>query len=175
MDNVIVSEEAIIAEITRLAGSNPNECYQCSKCAGACPLIPNMDLPPSVIMRLLQVGKVSLVMSSKAIWLCTGCKACSTRCPRAIDLPKIVDCLKMLAVQYGYCSSEQAMFHRTFLNSLRSSGRVYGPNFRRELKLGLPMLLKGKLKILPSKVKNQQQIRHIFATTLQTREDGVHE
>ncbi|HZW82391.1 MAG TPA: 4Fe-4S dicluster domain-containing protein [Candidatus Deferrimicrobium sp.] len=175
MDNVIVSEEAISAELVRLAGSNPNECYQCGKCASACPLSPNMDFPPKVIMRLLQVGKVSLALSSKAIWLCTGCKACSIHCPRAIDLPKIVDGLKILAVQYGYGNGEQAAFHRNFLNSLRSNGRVYGPNFRRDLKLGLPMLLKGKLKILPSKVKNQKQIRHIFATTLQVREDGVHE
>ena len=33
---------------------NAQKCYQCGKCSAGCPVADEMDLPPSMVMRLLQ-------------------------------------------------------------------------------------------------------------------------
>ena len=35
-------------------GVSDERCYQCGKCSAGCPVADEMDLPPSMVMRLLQ-------------------------------------------------------------------------------------------------------------------------
>jgi len=34
------------------------KCYQCGKCSAGCPVADEMDLPPSMVMRLLQTENI---------------------------------------------------------------------------------------------------------------------
>jgi heterodisulfide reductase subunit C len=52
------------------------KCYQCGKCSAGCPVAGEMDLPPSIVMRLLQTETPEndeKILRSHAIWLCVNC------------------------------------------------------------------------------------------------------
>ncbi|KLU58779.1 succinate dehydrogenase iron-sulfur subunit [Peptococcaceae bacterium CEB3] len=75
-------------------GMDVNACYQCGKCSAGCPVYFAMDILPHQMLRLLQIGEVDQVLDCESIWLCTLCSACSTRCPRGVDLPAIIEELR---------------------------------------------------------------------------------
>ena len=82
-------------KIELLSGQNIHSCYQCGECSGGCPFATKMDLLPSTIMRLLQLGQKE-VLESETIWLCNSCQTCYVRCPQEIDITKIMDALRQI-------------------------------------------------------------------------------
>jgi heterodisulfide reductase subunit B len=138
-------------------------CYQCVKCTSGCPLANEFDLAPNQVMRALQLGEDERVLNSKTIWLCASCQTCVTRCPQGIDLPRINDELAMEAKRRGIKPKvpEIALFREVFLRNARWLGRAYElgliaeMNVRtrqpfKDVPMGLQMLLRRKVKILPS-------------------------
>ena len=81
------------------SGTPLRTCFQCHKCSTGCPIGPEMDLLPSQVMRLVQLGAEAEVLESRGIWLCASCEACTTRCPMGIDVAAVMDALRMLAVE----------------------------------------------------------------------------
>ena len=82
-------------KVELLSGQNILSCYQCGECSGSCPTAHEMDLLPSTIMRLLQIGQKE-VLESNSIWLCNSCQTCYVRCPREIDITKIMEALRQI-------------------------------------------------------------------------------
>ncbi len=181
MVETVISEEAGVTELVRQSGVNPNHCYQCGKCSGGCPLSFAMDYSPSMVMRMLQVGMLAQVLSSKTIWLCASCETCSTRCPQDVDVAGLMDALRIMAWRKGSVDRDnrQAAFHRAFLHSLKSHGRLYelglaltgnaaSGKVTKDLDIGLPLLIKRKIKLLPPRIKGRRQIKLIFTRTLES-------
>src|SRR3990172_5471493 len=96
--------ENMVQLIQRELGENVMLCYQCKKCTAGCPLAEEMDLAPNQIMRALQFNRADKVFSSKTIWLCASCKTCTTRCPNDIDITRVMDFLKSMALEKGMTS-----------------------------------------------------------------------
>ena len=61
--------------VKELSGEDVGLCYQCGACSSGCPLTDEMDLLPSTVMRLVQLG-VEEVLNSKTIWICSSCFTC---------------------------------------------------------------------------------------------------
>ncbi len=176
----------VLAFVTRTSGQDVRLCYQCAKCAAGCPLVSAMDLSPPQLIRALQLGQPELALGSDALWLCVGCQTCVTRCPCAIDLPRIVDSLRVWADAHEHAGahSDILTFHRLFLKSIELTGRMYeiglmgGYNLlsRRlfsNTDLALPMLRRGKVKAVPQRIQALDEIRGIFqrAETLRRAEE----
>ena len=162
--------------IEKHSGQNPYRCYQCGKCSSGCPVIHDMDMGPRRAIRAVQLGLKKDVLSSNTIWVCIQCQTCSARCPLNIDIARVMEVLRLLAIKEEYTTAESdvALFHRVFLDVIRRHGRAH------ELELGvlynlrsahltasaglLPRLLsRGKLKLLPSTIKGVKEVRRIFA------------
>ncbi|HAW49421.1 TPA: heterodisulfide reductase subunit C [bacterium] len=140
-----------------------NLCYQCKKCTSGCPIAYTMDYTPAQIIHAIRLGLKELVLNSKTIWLCASCETCTTRCPQEIDLVKVMDVCKSLAIclRIKPKIKEVPIFYKLVLTNIRFLGRMYElgligalklctGNFMQDVNLGITMFKKGKLKLLPS-------------------------
>ncbi len=88
--------QELIDKVAELSGQNLYGCYQCGKCSGGCPSVWQMDILPNEVIRLVQTKRVDDALNSKTIWICASCFTCTVRCPRGIDLAKIMEALRQI-------------------------------------------------------------------------------
>lgn len=93
-------EAPFLKKVEEISGQNVFACYQCGKCSAGCLFGEHMDLLPHQVLRLLQLGDES-VLSSQAPWVCAACLACTVRCPRGVDVARIMEALRHLALRQG--------------------------------------------------------------------------
>jgi heterodisulfide reductase subunit C len=86
-------------KVEELSEENLYTCYQCGKCSAGCPSISEMDISPGEIIRLVQLGQEKEVLDSKTIWICASCFTCVTRCPKGVDLAKVMEALRQITLR----------------------------------------------------------------------------
>ena len=79
--------------VEEISGENIFKCYQCGKCSATCPVVDSMDMAPNKVIRLVQTGDVE-VLNQNTFWVCAACFTCSARCPRSVDIAKIMEGLR---------------------------------------------------------------------------------
>jgi heterodisulfide reductase subunit C2 len=194
MENVVKLDKTtpgLGAEIFRKSGIKITDCYQCGKCSASCPMVfqrsgsvvppdAGMDYPPNQLIRFAQLGRREKVLASSSIWVCVSCVTCTARCPKEIDIAGLMDVFRELSIEEGVATKKQRRiqnFHKSFLEVIRSNGRLYEMMLMIRYKLRTltlfqdvtkspKMLLTGKLKLLPSKVEDTEAIEKIFAKCL---------
>jgi heterodisulfide reductase subunit C len=88
-----------VKKVEEISGETLSSCYQCGKCSAGCPMSFTMDLLPNQIIRLVQLGLEEDIAKSNTIWLCASCLTCAVRCPRGVDLAKIMEALRLLTLR----------------------------------------------------------------------------
>ena len=162
--------EAVLSE----SGQNVNLCYQCRKCAAGCPISYAMDYKPAQLIHAIRLGLDDLVLNSKTMWLCASCETCTTRCPQDVDVAKVMDAVKIVALRKGIKPAipEVASFYKAALSNIKMCGRMYELgmiiglklrtfDFFKDMELGAKMFKKGKMKIIPS-LSGARRTRKIF-------------
>ncbi len=167
------SQKALISRLEKEAGTSINLCYQCGKCTAGCPAAFAMDYPPRQVIRLLQLGFTEQALNAKSIWICASCETCSARCPRGVDVASLMDTMRREALKNGKTDKKVAAFNRAFLSNVKNFGRTYeaglllqynlftGQLFK-DMALGLPMMQRGKVGVLPEKIKARDEMKKIF-------------
>ncbi len=169
--------DPLFAERIKSASGQPLDlCYHCQKCAAGClPMAGFQERTPNQLIRMINLGLKEQVLGSPAVWLCTGCETCGVRCPNGISVAEVMDAVREMARVENIAApgDRTPVFHRMFLNDLRSRGRISesllmakykirtGQLFS-DLDLGLKLFLKGKLPLIPRGIKGKQGIRRIF-------------
>ena len=87
-----------VREVGAMSGENLFACNQCGKCSAGCPVAFHLDLLPNQVIRLVQLG-IEDVLQSQAIWACAACLTCVARCPKGVDLPRIMEALRLIKMQ----------------------------------------------------------------------------
>jgi heterodisulfide reductase subunit C len=150
------------------AGVDISACYQCERCTNACPVSHYMDIKPHQVMRYIQLGWREELMKSATIWICLSCEMCTTYCPNEVDVAETINHLRNLAARSSVPPEHEslAVFHQTFLDVLKKSGRVneirlmsayYAHpkilrekaaegSLKEELLVGMTLLRKGRLR-----------------------------
>lgn len=59
------------------------------------------DVAPHQVIRLVQLGQPGEALASATIWLCAACRACASRCPRGVDLPRLMESLRSMVLRQG--------------------------------------------------------------------------
>ena len=96
---VLTSDHAVfLKKVSELSGQIVTKCDQCGTCSASCPMVDGMDITPSQMMRLVQLGRPE-VLESKAMWICASCFACTVRCPRGLDLSKVAEALRQILLR----------------------------------------------------------------------------
>lgn len=171
--------------VESLAHTKVADCYQCGKCSAGCPRAEQMDILPSMVIRLIQCGSVKKAASAQSVWQCVACLTCSARCPKLVNTAGVMDALKQISLEKKCVHPKQkrvVAFQRSFLNAVKRNGRTNELEMVAEYKirgflgdgnpilamkdadLGLPMLMRNKLHIkLGSPVKDKALVKRIFA------------
>lgn len=89
----------LLAKVEEISGEKVFRCMQCGSCAAGCPMHDRMDISPNQVWKLLQMGEVERVRDSKTIWACLSCFTCGVRCPKGIDLAKVMEALRQLLLR----------------------------------------------------------------------------
>lgn len=89
-------KDEIIARIEEISGEQISKCFQCGKCSAGCPSVDSMDVLPNQIIRLLQIGEKDEVLASRTVWVCDSCFACESRCPKGIDIARVMEAVRQI-------------------------------------------------------------------------------
>ena len=162
-------------EVEERSGEKPRLCYQCGKCSTGCLFSFAMDILPNQAMKLIQYGQKERLLSSHTIWICAACETCTARCPNDIDVAGVIDTLRAMALEEGVKPAEKKipLFHACFLGNIQATGRISEPilmgsyktisgDLISDIGLAVEMLRKGKIKLIPSLVRDRRKLRHIF-------------
>jgi heterodisulfide reductase subunit C len=83
-----------IKELNELSGENVKLCMQCATCTGMCPMATEMEFSPRKVMHMAQFGLESKLADINTYWKCASCHACTVKCPRGIDIAKVMEALR---------------------------------------------------------------------------------
>lgn len=86
-------------ELEEISGQKVSACFQCGKCTGGCPVVRSMDIYPHQVLRYAQLGLLEELLHSKTLWICASCQTCDSRCPRDVDIPKVIEALRLLLLR----------------------------------------------------------------------------
>jgi heterodisulfide reductase subunit C len=185
MNITTIDTDCLIQDLKAPPGNDYNRCYHCSCCGNGCPFIKAMDYPPNAVIRLLQYGMVDEALASSTIWICVACNTCAMQCPMSIDIPGLMDDLRHLALAKGAPVAEPDVlkFHQTVLDSISRYGRTHKLDIMMRFKLstrrwlqdwhvGLKMLAKRKLDLMPSKVKQMDKVKSFFNSPNKDKHHG---
>jgi len=88
-----------INKLEELSGQNIQQCFQCGTCTASCPMLEHMDTAPRKIMHMAQLGLEDELDDLKTCWVCASCHTCEVRCPRGVDLPRVMEALRQIALR----------------------------------------------------------------------------
>ncbi len=98
--DIVVSRNKIesdfVKKVEDLSGENVFNCYQCGKCSAGCPSAEEMELLPNQIIRLVQIGEKEEIYNYNTIWVCATCYTCMVRCPKGVDICRIMEALRII-------------------------------------------------------------------------------
>jgi heterodisulfide reductase subunit C len=177
-----IERNSLAYSIEKSVEVQARKCYQCGKCSAGCPVADDMDLPPSMVLRLLQTEDPvndERILKSSSIWLCVTCEMCLSRCPMEIDIPSMMDYLRQKSRSEKKVNKKAKniiAFHKSFLNSIRFTGRLFelglildykrqSLNMMQDIYLDPKMISRGKLHFFPHIIKGTSQIARIFKKT----------
>jgi len=179
------SAGSIARTVEEMTGVELGVCFQCRKCTCGCPVSAMTETTPSEIMRRLHLGAGEELLASDLVWVCASCETCSARCPMGIDVAKVIDALRALALERGTPApaGKQPLFNRAFLKTVELFGRTYDLGMIAAYKLGSlklmndvekfpAMLAKGKIALMPPRGTSRGAVRRIFARVRKTRGTG---
>ena len=180
--------EHFLRRIEADTNANLSACYQCERCTNACPVSAYMDIQPHQVIRHIQLGWREPLMASTTIWVCLSCEMCTTYCPNEVAVAETISHLRKMAAGSETTPAEPllAAFHRTFLRELQRFGRVNefwlmtalntnprvfkqklkNGDLAREFELGITLLRKGKLNLIPRRCTALKEIRAIYRRQL---------
>ena len=85
-----------------------------------------MDLLPNQIIRLAQLGLEEDIVKSRTAWICASCLTCSVRCPRGVDLGRVMEALRLITLRKNIDYTEVASIPTEVLGKLPQTALVAG-------------------------------------------------
>lgn len=115
-----------VRRLERISGEDVKRCYQCGNCSGGCPVSYAMEIPPTKVMRFLQLGNIEDVRNANTMWLCVGCLQCYSRCPQGVSVAAILEAMRQDALREGANRTEVRDLPFPFLKKAPQQALVCG-------------------------------------------------
>jgi heterodisulfide reductase subunit C len=151
-------------------------CLQCGSCGGSCPSGADMDYTPRTIFAMIAANQRDRVLRANTMWCCVSCYLCTTRCPQNIPITEIMYSLKRLAIAEGVAKGgDGPALAKTFTDLVEKYGRSFEfglasryyffhkPTSMLKMgPMGLSMLTRGRLSLIPTKIRQVGQLQAII-------------
>jgi heterodisulfide reductase subunit C len=174
--------EEVIAKTP--GGERIVHCLQCGSCGGSCPNGADMQYTPRTIFAMIAANQRQAVLSSNTMWCCVSCYFCTTRCPQDIPITEIMYALKRMAIAEGLAKDTDApALAKTFTDLVEKHGRSFEFGlasrfylFNKPLSmlkmgpLGLSMFTRGRMALMPTKIRQVSQLQAIIQKAKQMGE-----
>jgi heterodisulfide reductase subunit C len=135
-----------------------------------------MDHTPRMLFAMLRAGMREDALKSNTFWVCVSCYHCVVRCPQNVHIADVMYTLKSMAIQAKLFQDTTAPdFSQTFVDMVEEFGRSFelGLASRHYLKhfplrlpgmapMGMGMLSKKRMSLLPKRIKNLDQLKAIL-------------
>jgi len=92
-------KESLRQKVIEISGEDIDKCYQCGTCSGSCPMTDHIKYFPRKVMALAQLGHADALADADLPWVCASCHTCVVRCPRGIDIAKVMEALRLLSLR----------------------------------------------------------------------------
>ena len=92
-------DREFVRKLEEISGENFHQCMQCGTCTGGCPMADDMDISPRLIVLLSHFGMKESVSAANTAWLCATCSTCYARCPRGLDITKLMEAIRQVALR----------------------------------------------------------------------------
>lgn len=92
-------DSRLLAKLKTISGEAFKTCMQCGTCSVVCPLTGNMQITTRRVMHLVQWGQGEALAAANTPWVCASCHSCEVRCPRGIDIPRVMEALRLLTLR----------------------------------------------------------------------------
>lgn len=94
--NKILKDKDFTRRIEQISDQKISDCYQCGRCTAGCPFAKFMDASPNMVIRFIQMGLKDDVLEATGPWFCAACLVCQTRCPRGVDIPRLMEAVRVI-------------------------------------------------------------------------------
>ncbi|MFH1841943.1 MAG: 4Fe-4S dicluster domain-containing protein [bacterium] len=88
-----------LSKVTTISGEPFKTCMQCGTCSVVCPMEPSMQITTRQFMLLAQWGQKESLLSVNTAWVCASCHGCEVRCPRGIDIPRVMESVRQMTLR----------------------------------------------------------------------------
>lgn len=158
-------------------GEKIKNCIQCGTCTGTCPVSYAMDITPRQTIALFRAGHIEDILHSRTVWICASCYSCTVRCPQGIKVTDTMYALKRLAMSRKIYPPKFPVhtLSKAFMQNVYKYGRNFelGLGIRYLMKsnfwklfgtagFGLSMMRRGRLAMMPSKIRRVNEVRAII-------------
>jgi heterodisulfide reductase subunit C len=143
-----------------------------------------MEHTPRALFQMIKAGMKDMVLSSNTPWYCVSCYYCTVRCPQEVHITELMYTLKRMAIQEGLYRESTASrapdFSGTFIDYVENYGRSFelGLATRYHLShnplnmvsmasMGMGMFIKGRMDLIPTRIKSLKQLKAILAKAKQ--------
>lgn len=84
-------------------GKDLYECFSCGTCTAGCPEreLDSLYSPRKVIKNVL-LGMKEPVFTNRFVEICSSHHQCLTQCPQGVEIPKLMNAIKNIAMKEGY-------------------------------------------------------------------------
>jgi len=167
-------------EIAQIPGGDRlRECIQCGTCSAVCPLSAYMDYTPRRLIAMTQAGMKDDVLGSFSIWVCAGCYACTTACPKEIPITDMMYALKRSAIRNGVHPRRfgTPVLAREFVGSVDKWGRnseswlaiklylkTHPTLLLKDYPLAERLRRRGRMRLRRESIRQRAQLRTILRT-----------
>jgi len=173
--NKAITSNDIMDSVMEISSVDISLCLQCKKCSSGCPVVSMVDIPPSEIIRRLQLNTGNEIFKSRLVWMCASCEICFSRCPMKIDMAAVMDALRVLSVKKASPakSGKVNKLNKSFLRTVKMFGRTYDIDLIIAYKLKTfdllqdtdkfpAMLRKRKIALFPNFGADKKYVKRIF-------------
>lgn len=84
-------------------GTGLYECFSCGTCTAGCPERElDASYSPRKVIKNVLLGMKDQVFCNKFVEICSSHHRCLTQCPQGVEIPKLMNAIKNIAIKEGY-------------------------------------------------------------------------